>query len=110
MRRFTAYLLLFFVLFTHSSIAMDVHFEHASNHTHEHLSDTHSVEISSDHDPGNCGELGGHCSHSYAHVSGLVSSMKILSLEMQSVFCSSPRFISHSYTQAPPVRSPKVIF
>lgn len=103
MSRITAYLLLFFVLFTHSAIAMDVHVPHATDQSSAML----SSDLYSTLDQQDCDDLGGHCSHSASHVSGIVPSISLPSVEPQSVYFSTVRIVSFIQSQTPPLRPPK---
>ena len=110
MNRITAYLLLFFVLFTHNAIAMDVHFPSMSGHDSplvSVLSDDQPNPVPDNSDFQACGDLGGHCSHSASHVSGIVSSVSLPSPQIHRVFISVDKTIIRVNTQAPPVRPPK---
>jgi len=77
MTRLIAHILILLVLFTHSTMAMDVHIPHQADHSAEHFinfSLEGSVEtISADTDQTLCVNAGGHCSHHQAHTVGLVS-------------------------------------
>ena len=110
MNRITAYLLLFFVLFTHNAIAMDVHFPSMSGHDSSLVSVVSGEKInptSQNNDFQGCGDLSGHCSHSASHISGIVSSISLPLPQIQRVFISVEKNIAFINTQAPPVRPPK---
>ena len=103
MYRIAAHLLIFFVLFTHSAIAMDVHISNASEQASVSYADTQSTSL----DLQDCGDLGGHCSHSSTHTSGLASNFTLPSFEKLSVVKSCIQLAPHTYTQSPPRRPPK---
>lgn len=107
MYRIITYLLLFFVLFTHSAIAMDVHTSSVSGQEPQHITDSHYEHSILELDKRDCGDLGGHCLHSSAHVSGIVSSISLLSMEIQPVFSSTEKIFPITNTQTPPLRPPK---
>ncbi len=101
----SARLLIFFVLFTHSAIAMDIHVPHASEPVSSALlfsSDTHSLVELQD-----CGDLSGHCSHSSTHTSGMPSTITVPSFESPAVPIASLHLVPDTYTQSPPLRPPK---
>ena len=110
MNRITAYLLLFFVLFTHNAIAMDVHFPSMLGHDSSLVSvqfDEQLKPLPQTSDFQACGDLGGHCSHSASHVFGIVSSISLPSPQFHRIFVSVDKTIIRVNTQAPPVRPPK---
>ncbi len=109
MRQITSSLLLFFVLFTHSAIALDSYIpEHPSDHQGQMPdSEDNSFSMKIDHE--SCGDLGGHCSHSSAHTSGLFSFLQLLPLDLQPVFYSSLNPFLLQPQQTPPLRPPKTI-
>ena len=110
MNRITAYFLLFFVLFTHNAIAMDVHLPVVSGHDSSLisvLSDDNSDPALQSSDLQGCGDLGGHCSHSASHISGFVSSIALPSLQIQRIFIPVERNIALASSQSPPDRPPK---
>ena len=104
MYRIVAHLLIFFVLFTHSAIAMDVHIPNASEKTSVSYTDT---QPTSSPDRQDCGDLGGHCSHSSTHTSAIASTFTLPSFERTSVVKSHIKLAPHTYTQSPPRRPPK---
>jgi hypothetical protein len=74
MTRLIANLLILLVLFTHSTVAMDVRVCHDNEQTTEHSTDfstNDSTAIDAEQDF--CLDAGGHCSHNQAHTAGLVS-------------------------------------
>ncbi len=103
MYRITAHLLIFFVLFTHSAIAMDVHIPIAS----EQVSVSYTVTPSTSLDLQDCGDLGGHCSHISTHVSGMASNFILPSFGSTAVVNSYIKLVPYTYTQTPPLRPPK---
>jgi hypothetical protein len=110
MNRITAYFLLFFVLFTHNTIAMDVHFPSISGHDSSMVSVVSDQQINptlQTDDFQDCGDLSGHCSHSASHVSGIVSSISLPPPQIQRIFISVEKNSAFINTQAPPVRPPK---
>ncbi len=110
MFRITAHLLLFFIVFTHSAIAMDVHVPHASGQDTVILAgDNHTGDSASpvSGDFQDCGDLGGHCSHSSTHISGIASRVILPSLETGTVLHAIFDNRLHSYSQTPPLRPPK---
>ncbi len=109
MRQIITCFLLFFVLFTHSAIAMDVCISDSSDDHPAQVTDSGHNNSSLEFNLDPCGDLGGHCSHSSAHTSGLTFSTEFLSLELQSAFYSSVNQIVLIPNQTPPLRPPKNI-
>ena len=112
MYRITTYFLLFFVLFTHSAIAMDVHAAVCSQES-ELIADVSSDPLASltvdleDSWQKNCSDLGGHCSHSSAHLSGIVSSISISAQTIPPVLNAALKTIPFIHNSTPPLRPPK---
>ena len=107
MYRIIVYLLFFFIAFTHSAVAMDIHVSNMlgqeSASTQKVPSTTLSEKINSDgHD-----SLNEHCPHSSSHTSGIISSIKFPSVETQPAFISFVKTNSCSVSQSPPLRPPK---
>lgn len=107
MNRIITYLLLFFVLFTHSAIAMDVHIPSVFSQEPHLVIDSDSEPTALELENKDCGDLGGHCSHSSSHISGIVSSISLSSLETKAVFSSTEKIVPVAHPQAPPLRPPK---
>lgn len=99
--------MLFFVLFTHSAIAMDVHISSIFSQEPHLVMDSDSEPTTLEYEKEDCGDLGGHCSHSSSHISGIVSSTSLSSLEIKAVFSSTEKIFPIANTQAPPLRPPK---
>lgn len=106
-----AHLLILLVLFTHSTMAMDVHIPHNTDHSIEHITDTYPsnniVSTSIDLEQTPCIDAGGHCSHHQAHTSGLLSATMLVNTDKQPVFLTSLNASIFIDTQAPPLRPPK---
>ncbi len=110
MRQIITCFLLFFVLFTHSAIAMDVCISGSSDDHPAQVADSGHNNSSLEFNPDPCGDLGGHCSHSSAHTAGLASSVNLLPfLDLQPVSYSSLNPFLLLPKQTPPLRPPKNI-
>jgi hypothetical protein len=111
MTRFIAHILILLVLFTHSTMAMDVHIPHKADHTVEHFSADFSVDfvntVSVDTEQTLCVDAGGHCSHHQAHTVGLVSVNTLLNKKTQPILLSLVKLSALLHTQTPPLRPPK---
>jgi len=114
MFQLTARLLIFFILFTHSAIAMDVHVPHEHTSSHEQVSvlapqslqnTKHDSQISlSIHD---CNDLGGHCSHSSAHISGITYRLQLPAFKVDTSLNAWIHIAPYIHTETPPHRPPK---
>lgn len=107
------HLLILLVLFTHSTMAMDVHIpintnETANDHsTHSHNAPSiNSSLIDSNQKP--CADTGGHCSHHQAHTLALVCVSALANQAFQPIFITHYKSAVFVYTQAPPLRPPKI--
>ncbi len=112
MTRFVAHLLILLVLFTHSTIAMDVHIPHEEDHTLSHATE-HTTNDTANTSFDNveqslCVDAGGHCSHHQAHAAGLVTINNLPDTQTSSVSLSLIKHSVFIYSQAPPLRPPKV--
>lgn len=111
MSRVIAHLLILLVLFTHSTMAMDVHIlTHDMNHSEEHVSaSSHdlSTTISTDSGQASCLDAGGHCSHHQAHTAGLISVNTLSETRVQSILVNTLNISELINTQSPPLRPPK---
>jgi hypothetical protein len=122
MTRIIANLLILLVLFTHSTMAMDVHFPHdtlpldkhvtldiahSDDHT-EHLATISSIDEAADIEQAMCADAGGHCSHHQAHTAGLISVNTLPNTKVQPVLLSQFEKSVFIHTQSPPLRPPKV--
>ncbi len=113
MTRIISHLLILLVLFTHSTMAMDVHIPH--DHESDHISKSHSLDIDdvdtssslSHLERDDCSDAGGHCSHHQAHTAGLISVNTLSSLSIQPTLFLSLKSIAFVYQQTPPRRPPK---
>lgn len=111
MSRIIAHLLILLVLFTHSTMAMDVHIPHDVDHPADHMSDVPSDGISvissTDIEQTLCLDAGGHCSHHQAHTAGLISVNYLSDAKVQPVLFSILNASVFTLKQAPPLRPPK---
>lgn len=115
MTRLVAHLLILFVLFTHSVMAMDVHIPHDADfhgdESSEHLAHTstldHSQVQTNTTSEVPCADAGGHCSHHQAHTSGLVCVNALSYSGIKPVLFSQLKQSTFLYTQTPPRRPPK---
>jgi len=98
--------LILLVLFTHSTMAIDVHLpENPDQDTviASSLDSTSHVSTDVDH----CADSNGHCSHHQAHTTGLFSAHALLFSDVRSVLFSLLKASAFIYNHAPPVRPPK---
>jgi hypothetical protein len=106
--RLLAKLLIVSVLFTHSSMAMDVHLPHNTTQSSQPgiASYATSEEVASGLTA--CTDAGGHCSHHQAHTTGLFSVTPLS--EMQTGLVLFPQFqdILIFHIDIPPRKPPKV--
>lgn len=114
MTRSIAYFLIIFVLFTHSTMAMDVHIPHDSgfhvDEPAEHLAHTSKLDhsqLQTNPSEAACADASGHCSHHQAHASGLVCVNPLSYSGVKSVLFSQFKQSAFLYTQTPPRRPPK---
>lgn len=116
MIRIIAHLLILFVLFTHSVMAMDVHIPHNLDspifhnigEPAEHIAHTSKQGYTDNTIQAPCVDAGGHCSHHQAHTSGLVCVNTLSYTDIKSVFIASLTPSAFPHTQTPPLRPPKV--
>jgi len=102
-RRIAKFLILL-VLFTHSTMAMDVHIPHDDA---DHITDSSNISTAINLDQPSCIDAGGHCSHHQAHTSGLFSVNTLGDIDCQSVLFALLKTSAFTHTQAPPLRPPK---
>jgi hypothetical protein len=98
--------LILLVLFTHSTMAIDVHLPGSPDQDtviSGSLDSTSLVSSDIDH----CADTNGHCSHHQAHTAGLFSAHDLLFSDMRSVLFSPFKALAFIYNYAPPVRPPK---
>ncbi len=102
--RLIANLLIVFVLFTHSGMAMDMHFAFSDNTTQPNQPEIAASEKVVSGQPV-CTDAGGHCSHHQAHTTGLFSVAPFS--EMQSKHVLFHIFqVSLTFTDLIPPRRP----
>ncbi len=108
MRKISTYLLLFFIVFTHSTIAMNTHELFTTVSSGDILGDSITVLQTVDVDKNDCGDADMHCSHSSSHVSGIVSSVNFPTIDRQPVYKSIVKDKAFVFTQAPLLRPPRL--
>ena len=92
-------------------MAMDLHIvsdDAAIEQVSERLVDLDSHHHSTKVDPSDCIDAGGHCSHHQAHTTGLVVINTFSNRKSSSVLFSVRGLSLRAYTQAPPLRPPKI--
>lgn len=115
MTRIITHLLILFVLFTHSVMAMDVHIphdegSHISNNigeSVEHVAHTSTLDYTDNTSQAPCADAGGHCSHHQAHTSGLLCISTLSYTDSKPVLFSQLKQFSFLFKQSPPRRPPK---
>lgn len=116
MKRIIAHFLILLVLFTHSTMAMDVHIPHMDEHSTNEVSFIINANSDSSEQENYvatldnqelCSDAGGHCSHHQAHSTGLLSISSTFESNTQAVLISILKSSALLHPQAPPVRPPK---
>jgi hypothetical protein len=108
MTQLIANLLILLVLFTHSTVAMDVRVCHDNEQSTEHSTNFSANDPTAiDAEQDICLDAGGHCSHNQAHTAGLVSLSTLSSKKIHPIL--SPLFTASVviHPQAPLLRPPK---
>lgn len=107
MHRVIVYLLFFFIAFTHSAVAMDIHVsnilgqESISEQEVSFMDLSEKVNIE-DHD-----SLNEHCPHSSSHTSGIISSITLPLFETHRVFIPFIKTRGYTISPSPLLRPPK---
>lgn len=107
MLRIKIYLLLFFIAFTHSAVAMDIHASDILGQESASIQDESFMDLSKNvifegHDI-----LNEHCPHSSSHTSGIISSILLPSYEEHRSFNLIVESKIYTVVQSPPLRPPK---
>ncbi len=108
MRKISTYLLLLFMVFTHSTIAMDTHGLSTPVSSGNILDDSITALQILTVDKSDCGDVDMHCSHSSSHVSGIVSSVNFPTIDRQRVYEPVIKDKAFIRTQAPLLRPPRL--
>ncbi len=106
--RLIAKLLTVFVLFTHSSMAMDVHFPHNTTHSSQPDSVSYAASEEGTTEQTACTDAGGHCSHHQAHTTGLFSVSPLSEMQTPPVLFPQFRATLFFHIHTPPRKPPKV--
>lgn len=107
MTRLISHLLILLVLFTHSTVAMDVRVCQDSKQTHQQNISVNSSQNSSEFEQNFCLDAGGHCSHKHSHTVGLVSFNTFTDVLKQQIVVASLVTSVLIHSQNPPFRPPK---
>jgi len=107
MYRFIIYLLFFFIAFTHTTVAMDIHTSNILGQESASIKKGPSKFLSENvnlewHD-----NLNQHCSHSSSHTTGIFSLILLTSVDAQRVFNSLVKTSVYTVFQSPLLRPPK---
>ena len=106
--RLLAKILTVFVLFTHSSMAMDVQFPH---NTIQSSQPDIVFSITSEEGVAEqtaCTDTGGHCSHHQAHTTGFFSVILLSEVQVLPILFPQHRATLFFHTHIPPRKPPKV--
>lgn len=107
MYRVVVYLLFFFIAFTHTSVAMDIHASNILGQESTSIQKAPSMILSEEVNFEGHDSLNEHCPHSSSHTSGFISSTSFPSVETHPVFISFVKTSGCSVSQSPPLRPPK---
>lgn len=108
MTRLTSHLLILLILFTHSTVAMDVSVCHDNEQTSEYsINADFSSHDATDTEQGVCLDAGGHCSHNQAHTAGLIAFNTLTDTPNQLIVVASSVTSVFIHPQKPPLRPPK---
>jgi len=107
MHRVIVYLLFFFIAFTHSAVAMDIHASNILGQKSATVQEVPFMDLSDKVNIEDHNSLNEHCPHSSSHTSGIITSIALPLFETHRVFISFIKTRGYTISPSPLLRPPK---